>query len=177
MENLIGGAGELGWVALKALLLYLTAVFGFRVGQRRTLAELSPYDFVAAVAVGAIIGRIPNAHDASYLAGLATLATVLFAHGCLTRLRRLPGAARWIEHAPRLLVAQGRVLEDELERAGLTRSDLNALLRRQGIGDLAEVRYAILEQRGQLSVIRGAEQGAAAPDLVQDVVARTSSPA
>jgi hypothetical protein len=55
-------------VVPKALLLYLTAVLGFRVGQGRTLAELSPYDFVAAVAVGAIVGRIPNAHDASYLA-------------------------------------------------------------------------------------------------------------
>jgi uncharacterized membrane protein YcaP (DUF421 family) len=174
MDHLIGGAGELGWVALKALLLYLTAVLGFRVGQRRTLAELSPYDFVAAVAVGAIVGRIPNAHDASYLAGLATLAAVLFGHWCLTHLRQVPGAAKLFEHAPRLLVAQGRVLEDELQRCGLTRSDLYGLLRRQGVGDLSEVRYAILEQRGQLSVIRATKQGAPDPELVRDVVARAT---
>jgi uncharacterized membrane protein YcaP (DUF421 family) len=174
LDHLIGGAGELGWVALKALLLYLTAVLGFRVGQRRTLAELSPYDFVAAVAVGAIVGRIPNAHDASYLAGFATLAAVLFGHLCLTHLRQVPGAANFFEHAPRLLVAQGRVLGDELRRCGLTQGDLYGLLRRQGIGDLSEVRYAILEQRGQLSVIRATTQDTVDPELVRDVVARGS---
>ncbi len=60
MEQLIGGVNELGWVAAKALLLYLTAVFGFRLGERRTLAEMSAFDFVAAVAVGAIVGRVPT---------------------------------------------------------------------------------------------------------------------
>jgi len=173
MEHLIGGIGELGWIALKALLLYLTAVLGFRVGQRRTLAELSPFDFVAAVAVGAIVGRVPNAHDASYLAGLATLAAVLFGHWCLTRLRQFPSVAQLLEHSPRLLVAQGRVLDDELRRCGLTRSDLYGLLRRQGVEDLGEVRFAIFEQRGQLSVIRHAERSVPEPDLVRDIVART----
>ena len=43
MEHLIGGAGELGWVAAKAVLLYLTAVFGLRLGESRTLADLSPF--------------------------------------------------------------------------------------------------------------------------------------
>ena len=47
MDHLVGGVGELGWVALKALLLYLTTVLGFRVGQRRTLADLSPFDSLA----------------------------------------------------------------------------------------------------------------------------------
>src|SRR3954452_12771905 len=130
MEHLIGDYDEVGWVALKALLLYVTAVLGLRLGERRTLAHLSPFDFVAAVAVGAIVGRVPNAHDGSYLTGFATLATVLGAHSGLTRLglrRRLrlrSGAARLLEHRPRLLVAEGRVLEDELRRCGLTRDDL-----------------------------------------------------
>ena len=133
MDHLVGGVGELGWVALKALLLYLTAVLGFRVGQRRTLADLSPFDFVAAVAVGSIVGRVPNASDASYLAGLATLAALLLAHWGLTRLRRFPSVAHLLEQTPRLLVAQGRVLEGELRRCGLTGDDLDGLLRRQGI--------------------------------------------
>ena len=174
MDHLVGGAGELGWVALKALLLYLTAVLGFRVGQRRTLADLSPFDFVAAVAVGSIVGRVPNASDASYLAGLATLAALLLAHGGLTRLRRFPSVAHLLEQTPRLLVAQGRVLEDELRRCGLTGDDLDGLLRRQGIGDLGEVRYAVLEPRGQLSVIRHAERSSPEPPLVRDIVARTA---
>ena len=45
------------WIAGKAVTLYATAIIGLRLGKRRILAELSPFDFVAAVAVGAIVGR------------------------------------------------------------------------------------------------------------------------
>src|ERR1700722_3311122 len=71
---------HLAWIAGKAVLLFATAIVGLRLGKRRILAELSPFDFVAAVAVGAIVGRIPSASDADYLAGAVTLIAVLFAH-------------------------------------------------------------------------------------------------
>ena len=77
---------HLAWVAGKAGLLYATAIIGLRFGKRRILTELSPFDFVAAVAVGAIVGRIPSASDADYLAGAVTLIAVLFAHAVVSRL-------------------------------------------------------------------------------------------
>jgi uncharacterized membrane protein YcaP (DUF421 family) len=170
MEHLIGGSGEIGWVAVKALLLYLTAVIGFRFGERRTLGQMSPFDFVAAVAVGAIIGRVPNADGTSYLAGAATLVTILVAHRVITRLRSVPRIGRLMEHPPRVLVANGEVRDGELRRAGLTRADLYAQLRQQGVGALSEVGYAIFEQRGQLSVIPRADTDGAPPGLVRDAV-------
>ena len=174
MEYLVGGAEEVGWVMLKAVLLYFTVVVGFRIGSRRTLADMSAIDFVAAVAVGAIVGRVPNAHDASYLAGLATLLAVLGSHAALTKLRLSPSIGRLLDPAPRLLIADGLVLPGELRRCSLTEADLFALLRRQGVGSLTEVRYAIVEPRGQLSVIRRtAERGL--PELVLPVLASVQS--
>jgi uncharacterized membrane protein YcaP (DUF421 family) len=169
MGHLTSEVGEIGWVVLKAVLLYLTAVFGFRLGERRTLAQLSPFDFVAAVAVGAIVGRVPNAHDASYLAGAATLLAVLAAHAVLTRLRLLPGAKRVLEHAPRLLVLRGQVLEDELRRCGLTPSDLHGVLRQHGVEELSSVRYAVFEQRGQISVVRQVGPESPDPELLRGI--------
>ncbi len=176
MSHLVGGAGDLGWVALKALLLYLTAVVGFRLGERRTLAQMSPFDFVAAVAVGAIVGRVPNASTTSYLAGAVTLVTVLLVHRVIMRLRYAPRVAHIVEHAPIVLVADGRILESEIRRCGLTLGDLHGQLRQHGIGDLSEVRYVIAEQRGQLSVIRRADHEGPLPALVRDVVERTAAP-
>lgn len=170
MEHLVGGSGEIGWVAVKALLLYLTAVIGFRFGERRTLAQMSPFDFVAAVAVGAIIGRVPNADGTSYLAGAATLVTILVAHRAITSLRAVPGIGRLMEHPPLVLVANGEVRDGELRQAGLTRGDLYGLLRQQGVGDVSEVGYAIFEQRGQLSVIRRSDANGAPPGLVRDAI-------
>lgn len=174
MEHpLIGGAGTIGWVALKALLLYLTAVFGFRLGKRRTLAEMSPFDFVAAIAVGAIVGRVPNSSTTSYLAGAATLLTVLVAHNLVTRLRRFPSVALLLEHRPCILFAEGRVLDGELRRCGLTQSDLYSMLRKNGVDDLDEVRYVVFEHRGEVSIIRDAADDSV---LVRDVLERAPTP-
>lgn len=147
------GSGLLG-VFVKALLLYLTAIVGLRVSHRRTLAEMTGFDFVAAVAVGAIVGRVPNADGTTYLAGLVTLVTVLAAHAVLARARRRPLVARFLDHPPRLLVSDGRVLDDALRACGLTVADLHAQLREKGVYDLSDVRYVIFEQRGSLSVVR-----------------------
>jgi uncharacterized membrane protein YcaP (DUF421 family) len=166
MANLIGSADHVAWVALKALLLYLTAVLGFRVGERRTLSEISPFDFIAAVAVGAVVGRVPNATDASYAAGAATLIVILAAHWCVTRLRQFPSIAHILEHPPRVLIAHGQVLEPELRRCGLTLRDLYSLLRQRGIEDLAEVRYLIFEQRGQISIVRSSARVSGDPRLL-----------
>ena len=51
MPELIGGASGLGWVAVKTVLLFTVAVIGLRLGERRTLAQLSAFDFAVAVAI------------------------------------------------------------------------------------------------------------------------------
>lgn len=163
MEHLTGH-GELGWVALKAVLLYFTTVVCFRLGERRTLAQLSPFDFVAAVAAGAIVGRVPNANDASFLTGAGTLVAVLSSHAVLTRLRLMPRIEAVLDRRPRLLVSGGQVLDEELRRCGLTRADLDGVLRQHGIEDPSAVRFVVFEQRGQISVVRHPQaSGAALP--------------
>ncbi|MDG4801415.1 YetF domain-containing protein [Micromonospora sp. WMMD980] len=153
VSALVGHPGWLVWVAVKAFLLYLTAVLAMRLGGRRTLAELSAYDFVAAVAVGAIVGRLPSAPDGSYLSGVATLLAILAAHALITWVRLRPGGRRLIEKGPVVVVARGRVLTGNLHRAGLTRADLLALLREHGIAEVDVVHLAVLEGRGRLSVL------------------------
>jgi len=129
---------------------------------------------VAAVAVGAIIGRVPNAEGTSYLAGVATLVTILVAHRAIARLRYVPHISRFIEHPPRVLVVNGEIRDDELRRVGLTRADLYAELRQQGVGDLGQVGYAIFEQRGQLSIIPRADGDGPTAGLVRDAVDRAA---
>ncbi len=169
MTHLIGDGTDLAWVAVKALLLYITAVVGFRLGERRTLAEMSPFDFVAAVAVGAIVGRVPNSTETSYLAGAITLVSVLMAHRIIMRMRHFPSVAHLVEHSPRILVDNGRLIESELRRCGIMHRDLYAQLRQQGIGDLSEVRYMVFEAGGQMSIIRPGEVDGPQPELIRDV--------
>jgi uncharacterized membrane protein YcaP (DUF421 family) len=176
MNAIIGDPGLLGGVAAKAALLFLTAVVGFRVAARRTLADMSPFDFVAAVAIGSIVGRVPNSSDTSYAAGAVTLVVVLAAHAITTRFRRFRPVSALIDHSPQLLAAHGEVLRHQLRRSGLTRSDIEALLRQRGIRDLSQVRYVVLEQRGRFSVVLEDGSPRGSDGLFAPVVAKAGLP-
>lgn len=153
MEEIFGHQGDLGWVALKAGLLFLTAVIGFRLTGRRTLAQLTGFDFVAAVAVGAVVGRVPNSTSTSFLQGAMTLIAVFAVHALVTRLRSAPPVLAVVQHAPRVVVLGGEVDDTGLHRAGMTEDDLAALLRGKGVRSVREVRCAIVEAAGSLSVL------------------------
>ena len=153
MSELIGGAGGLGWVAAKAVLMFAVAVVGLRLGERRTLAQLGAFDFAVAVAIGSIIGRTVTASDTSFLTGAVALVTLLAVHRLIALARRHNRIARAVDHPPRVLVARGAVQDRELAQACLTTADLYALLRQQGIDDLNQVGYLLYETRGATTLV------------------------
>ncbi len=153
MPELVGGAGDLGWVIVKAVLLFAVAVIGLRLGERRTLAQLGAFDFAVAVAIGAIIGRTATASSTSFATGAVALVTLLAAHRLVALLRRHSQIARILDHPPRVLVAHGKIDQRELARAGLTTADVYALLRQHGTADIAQVGYLLYETRGTTTLI------------------------
>ena len=160
VPELIGGASGLGWVAVKAVLLFAVAVVGLRLGERRTLAQLSAFDFAVAVAVGSIIGRGATASDTSFASSAVALVTFLVAHRVVAILRRHSRVVRLVDHPPRILVADGELQAGELARAGLTAADVYALLREKGVGDLGQVGYLLYEARGAVTLVgAGSEPG------------------
>jgi len=158
--ELVGGAGGLGWVVVKAVLMFAVAVMGLRLGERRTVAQLGAFDFAVAVAIGSIIGRTVTSSTASFATGAIALVTLLFAHRVVAFARRHSRIAQIVDHPPRILVAQGEIQDRELARAGLTNADVYALLRQQGVEDLGQVGYLLYETRGATTLIAaGGEPG------------------
>jgi uncharacterized membrane protein YcaP (DUF421 family) len=153
LQELVGGAAGLGWVVVKAVLLFAVAVIGLRLGERRTLAQLGAFDFTVAVAIGSIIGRTVTAASASFATGAVALVTLLAVHRVVAFARRHSRIARLIDHPPMVLVARGEIQDHELARAGLTTGDVYALLRQQGVDDLRRVGYLLYETRGVTTVI------------------------
>jgi uncharacterized membrane protein YcaP (DUF421 family) len=167
VPQLTGGASGLGWVAVKAVLLFTLAVIGLRLGERRTIAQLSAFDFAVAVAIGAIIGRGATASDTSFASSAVALVTFLVAHRVVAILRLRSRVVRMIDHPPRVLVASGQLQIPELARAGLTAADVYALLREKGVSDLGQVGYLLYETRGTVTLIgTGREPGPLGQDAL-----------
>jgi uncharacterized membrane protein YcaP (DUF421 family) len=157
VTELVGGASGLGWVAVKALLMFAVVVAGLRLGERRTLAQLGAFDFAVAIAVGAIIGRTATSPSTSFATGAVALVTLLVAHRLVSALRRRGWLGGLVDSPPRVLVAAGRIRDDELSRAGLTVGDLYALLREHQVARLEAVEVLLYETRGKVTIVRRGE--------------------
>jgi uncharacterized membrane protein YcaP (DUF421 family) len=106
------------------------------------------------VVQNALIGE-----DNSILGSLAGAMTLLLLSTGLNRLTaKNTRARRLLEGEPILLVHNGHILDQNMERYAVSRPDLNAGLRGQNMITLEDVRYAFLELDGTISVIRKSEQ-------------------
>jgi uncharacterized membrane protein YcaP (DUF421 family) len=150
---LVGNWHQALWAAVKALTLFVTAAAAFRFSQRRAIAEFTPFDWATAVAVGAIVGRTATASDTTWLTGAAALLTLILAHAGVTRLRFIPALRRMVDPPLRVLIRDGKVDERNLRRSGLTRTDLDAVLRQHGHESPADVHLALFEEKGAVSVL------------------------
>jgi hypothetical protein len=119
-------------VAVKASALFLTAAVLLRFTQRRTLAEFAPFDWIAAVAAGAIVGRAATASATSWLTATAALTCLLLTHAVVVRLRVVPLIQKFIDPPLLVLIRDGRIVCRNLRRCGLTIADLDAVLRQHG---------------------------------------------
>ncbi len=157
MNYVIGHWQQLGWVALKMLLLFVVAALGLRLSERRTLAQLNVFDFVVTVAVGAIVGRAATSSTTSFITGAVALVTLLAIHRAVAALHRHGRLGGLLDRRPLLIVRHGELRDRELGSAGLTHDDALRLLRQAGVHDLTTAEFVLYEQRGGLSLVRRGE--------------------
>ena len=141
---------HLVWVAGNAGSLYATAIIGLRLRKRRILTELSPLDFLAAVAVGAIVGRIPSAADSDWRRHLNC-------DPVCTRLS-LPVASLFERGAsrrpkPENTRRQRKTLGERTSAIRAIPSGWDSLPRQHGVHRVSEGEYLLFEDGGKVSVV------------------------
>ncbi|MDA3662425.1 DUF421 domain-containing protein [Mycobacterium xenopi] len=157
MLYLIGQYDQLGWTALKTLLLFTVAVLGLRMSKRRMLAQLNVFDFVVAVAIGAIIGRTATSSTTSFATGAVALVTLLVAHRVVAELHRRGWLGGLLTRRPLILVANGQLQRTALHAAGLADRDVYRLLRQSGNDEIHALQYVLYEEGGRLAVVRAGQ--------------------
>lgn len=141
------------------LVIRATVIFWFlwlvvRGTGKRSLAELTPLDLILVVIIGDIVQQGVNQEDMSLTGSmLAVSVFVAWTLAAASLSRRSPRVARVLAGEPVIIVRDGKPLKDRLDRERLTITDLKEAARMEGIGDLAEVAFAVLETDGKFSFI------------------------
>ncbi|HET9869146.1 MAG TPA: YetF domain-containing protein [bacterium] len=139
---------------LRSAVVYLFLLAAFRFAGKRQVGQLTPFDLVVLLILSNVVQNAVIGNDDSLGGGLLGAVVILaLNYGVVLLTFRYRPFRRLMAGEPSLLVHNGRVFHDRLGREHLTMEDLTAALRKSGVADLAQVRFAILEDNGQISVI------------------------
>ena len=135
----------------RTVILYLLLIAGLRITGKRQIGELEPIELVLTMLLSDL-ASVPMQDFGIPIVTLLSL-SMLLSYGSLrsVRFRTL------LCGEPTLIIRSGHILQDAMRRNRLTVDELLEALRGQGISDLQEVKYAVLETSGQLSVLPRAD--------------------
>jgi uncharacterized membrane protein YcaP (DUF421 family) len=135
--------------------VYLLVLIGVRLTGKREVGQMTPFDLTLLLLLSNSVQNAMTGPDTS-LAGGAVAAVVLLSlnylvaelSGINRRFRRI------VQGSPSLLIHDGELLMDHMQREHLTTDEVMRSLREHGIGSVGEVAIGVLEVDGSLSFLK-----------------------
>jgi len=140
---------------LRAASVYLFLLVIFRIAGERTLASLTTFDFVLLLIISEATQQAMIGDDFSVTTSFLVITTLIGLDIGFSLLKdRWHLLEKIVEGVPLILVADGQPLVDKMKGARIDINDvLQAARQRQGIESLEQIKYAVLERTGEISII------------------------
>jgi uncharacterized membrane protein YcaP (DUF421 family) len=139
---------------IRPIVVYLFLIIGLRLAGKRELAQLNPFDLVVLLTLSNTVQNAIIGEDNSVMGGLIGATTLLAVNYVAVRfVYGHDKLERLIEGDPDVLVENGQLKEERLKKELITRAELEAAARRQGLASLDECERAVLEPGGTVSFI------------------------
>lgn len=146
-------------VLIRTVVLYLFIIVGLRLLGKRQIGELEPAELTLALIIADLASVPMQDNGIPLLAGLIPIVVLLCVSTILSVLSTKSIRFRALLCGrPSIVVENGVVLEKELRKNRLTVDELMEELRLQGCPDFRDVKFAVLETNGMLSVLPYAAQ-------------------
>lgn len=138
---------------IRSILVYFFLLIALRLGGKRELGQMTGFDLVVLLLISNTVQNAIIGNDNSVLGGFVGATTLLIVNYFVVRLAyRYPSIMRLLEGESTVLVKNGQIILENLAAEVITQAELKVSLRRQGFRSLAEVKQAILERDGSLTV-------------------------
>ena len=140
---------------LRAAILYLFVLAVVRLGGKRTLGELTAFDLVVLLIMSEAIQPALVADDTRMTSTMLIVLTFVGIDALLGFVKfKSQRASRLLDDIPSILVRDGVVNEEAMTMSHVDKDDImEAARRRLGLESFDQIRFAILERTGGISVI------------------------
>jgi uncharacterized membrane protein YcaP (DUF421 family) len=147
---------EIPWweLVIRSIAVYAFLIFILRISGKRQIGQMAPFDLVLLLILSNAVQNSMSGGDNSLIGGLliaSVLVGVNFVVGYATYKSKKLEAL--IEGRPQIIIHNGVLFEDVMAKCQLTHHELDAALRQAACTNVADVRSAILENNGVISVV------------------------
>ncbi|WP_018963810.1 DUF421 domain-containing protein [Coprothermobacter platensis] len=147
-------ASQIFSIAFRSVVVYLFIVACTRLFGKTELSQLSLIDLVLILLISNSVQNAMVGSDSTLLGGIVA-AGILFIVDYILKflLDKFPKLSKTVQGEPILLIYKGEINKNNLNKAKMDTSDLAEALRQNGIINIKDVKLAILEVDGHVSII------------------------
>ena len=152
-------------ILIRTLIVYTILIVSMRLMGKRQIGQLDVTDLVTTLLLSEIATLpIENPDMPIVNALIPTITLLTFEITSSTILSKTPRLKNLFSSRPGFLIQSGRIDQKELLKNRISPDELMSELRQNGIGDLSEVAYTIIEPDGKISVIPKSQNRPATPE-------------
>ncbi|MBA3337135.1 MAG: DUF421 domain-containing protein [Chloroflexia bacterium] len=140
---------------LRALAIYIILLVVFRIAGKRSLSQITTFDFVLLLVIGEATQQALLGEDFSITNAFVVIITLFVLDIGLSLLkRRSRPLEKWLDSGPLIIVEDGKPIQERLRKSRVDESDiLEAAREMQGLERIEQIKYAVLERIGKISII------------------------
>jgi uncharacterized membrane protein YcaP (DUF421 family) len=142
-------------VIIRAAAVYLFLLLIFRLTGKRSFGEMTTFDFLLLLIISEATQQALMGEDFSLTAAMLVILTLVGLDVGLSFVKSWsPRADRWIDSLPLIIVRDGKPIQPHMQRERVDEEDvLNAAREIHGLERLDQIKYAVLERNGSISII------------------------
>jgi uncharacterized membrane protein YcaP (DUF421 family) len=140
---------------LRGVVIYLVVLIVFRIMGKRSLSEATTFDFVLLLIISEVTQQALVGQDYSLSGSIILVVTLVTVDLILNLIKDKSKAfGKLTEGTSLLIVDEGKLLKDRMKKCQVEEEDILEAARMQfGLEKLEEIKYAILEKDGEISII------------------------
>lgn len=136
----------------RTMILYFYIVLCYRIMGKKEVGKLSIIDLIVSILIAEIAAMSIEEENSIFMSIIPILVLVLIQVTLSYISMKNSNIRKFIDGTPKVIINKGKVNFKQMQSLRYTLDDLVSQLREQGIKSIEEVKYAILENNGKLSV-------------------------
>ncbi len=142
-------------IVIRTIIIYVLLTLFLRIMGKRQIGELDVGDLVSTLLISELAAIPIDDPDIPILNAIIPSLIIVAAEILISAIKnKSEGFKKIVEGTPTYIIYKGRILQNALDENRISINEVLAEMRTQGIGDISEIYYGIVEQNGTLSLLK-----------------------